>query len=210
MDRSAMTTLRWKGEGAFQDEVVGESHYQAALKKLAHGEKRRREIACLIPEQNNKYDANAVRVEIGGNTVGHLPQDRAKLHRERLARLNQQSAIVECDAVIVTGSQGISGVYLDLPFTVRGDGTARSTDEALKPADSTASDMTTTKSEVVPSGRRKIPALPVKWAAILLIGAMIVCVLGALINNFDLATVAVLVGGAVAIYWVVSAITRRR
>jgi hypothetical protein len=65
-----MPTLKWKGEGAFQDEVVGESHYQAALKQLAHGEQRRREIASLIPEQNNKYDANAVRVEIGERQSG--------------------------------------------------------------------------------------------------------------------------------------------
>lgn len=109
-----MPTLKWKGEGAFQDEVVGESHCQGALKQLAHGEQRRREIASLIPEQDNKYDANAVRVEIGGKTVGHLPQDRARLHRERLARLNQQSAVVECDAVLVTGPQGIIGVYLEV------------------------------------------------------------------------------------------------
>jgi hypothetical protein len=127
-----------------------------------------------------------------------------------LARLNQQSAIVECNAVIVTGPQGVSGVYLDLPFTVRGSGTARSADETLKPVSIATSGATTANPEVAPSRRRKIPALPVKWAAILLIGAMLVCVLGALISNFDIATAAVLVGGAVAIYWVVSAIAQRR
>jgi len=120
-----MDILIWKGEGAFQDEVVGESHYQPALKRIAAGEKRKRVMARLVCEPENQYDKDAVRVDVDGKTVGHLPRERAKLHHQRLKRLNQPTAIVECEAVIVTGSQGISGVFLDLPFTVRGDPAAK-------------------------------------------------------------------------------------
>ncbi len=108
--------LTWKGPGAFQEEIVGESHYQPALKRLAGGEKRQPATARLICESNNPHDANAVRVEIFGQTVGHLPRDEAPAYRRRLAALQQSGAIVECDAVIVTGWDGLIGVYLDLPI----------------------------------------------------------------------------------------------
>jgi len=115
--------IQWQGEGAFQDEVVGESHYQAAVRSLAGGQKRKRVTARLICERDNPYDAHAVKVEIDGQVVGHLPRERARLHRQRLARLNETGSAVECDAVIVAGFEGACGVWLDLPVTVRGQNT---------------------------------------------------------------------------------------
>jgi hypothetical protein len=99
--------------------VVGESHYQDTIEEVCGGrtpEGADRECeAELIPEDDNRYDANAVRVEIDGRTVGYLARpdavDYRRLHRRRLMR---------CPAVIRggwdrgVGDRGSFGVCLDL------------------------------------------------------------------------------------------------
>ena len=63
-------------------DVVGESNYQDALKRIAGGYRRESQalvttaIIALDPE--NRFDPNAVRVEIDGETVGYLPAAEAK------------------------------------------------------------------------------------------------------------------------------------
>lgn len=106
--------IRWQGDGSFDQEVVGESHYQEALRKLAGGERRKHTTAQLICESNNPHDKLAVRVEIGGKTVGHLSSDEAQAHRILLQAGKQAGAIVELPAVIVTGESGVAGVYLSV------------------------------------------------------------------------------------------------
>jgi hypothetical protein len=115
-----MTTLSWKGDGGFLEEVVGESQYQDHLRQLSTG-RRTKVSAMLICEPENSYDKNSVRVEIAGKPVGYLPRDRAKFHQERLARLNKRGVIVECPAVIVQGDARVCGVFLDMPARVTGD-----------------------------------------------------------------------------------------
>lgn len=108
-------TLHWSDGGAFDGEIVGESNYQKDLKRLAGGERRKQTTARLVCESNNPYDKQAVKVEIGGKTVGHLSREDARAHRRKLESMKAASAIVETPAVIVTGSEGVCGVYLDLP-----------------------------------------------------------------------------------------------
>jgi len=108
--------IRWTGSGDYDVSVVGESYYQANLKPIAGDVKRKKAIARLICEKNNPHDANAVKVEINGASVGHLSRDLAPVHRSKLQELKQPGAIVECEAVVVTGQDGSIGVYLDLPF----------------------------------------------------------------------------------------------
>jgi hypothetical protein len=108
--------LRLSGTGAYQDEVVGESHYQKDLKRLAGKERRKNVAARLTCEDDNPYDKKAVRVSIEGKTVGYLPKEEARPYRQQLAAMGQAGATVECEAVIVTGKDGACGVYLDLPF----------------------------------------------------------------------------------------------
>ncbi len=56
-----MTFLR----GRESVNVAGESHYQDALRAIAgDGEVRHDAEAHLIPEPENEYDPNAIRVEI--------------------------------------------------------------------------------------------------------------------------------------------------
>lgn len=106
--------IRWQGDDTFDQEVVGESHYQEDLRKLAGGERRKYLTARLVCESDNKFDAESVRVEIGGKTIGHLSRDDAREHRALLMRAGQRGAIVELPAVIATGERGVSGVYLSV------------------------------------------------------------------------------------------------
>lgn len=110
-----MNVLKWSADGSYDAEVVGESNYQDDLKHLAGGERRKQTTARLICESNNQYDPKAVRVEIGGKTIGHLSREDARAHRRKLDALKKAGAVVETPAVIVTGSEGACGVYLDVP-----------------------------------------------------------------------------------------------
>ena len=62
-------------------DVVGESFYRDNLRRVcgrptAAGEDRW-VWAILVPDPQNQYDPNAVRVEIAGRIVGHLPREIA-------------------------------------------------------------------------------------------------------------------------------------
>lgn len=104
-------------------EIVGESHYQANLEKIA-GPKTESgiEFACevlLVCENSNKFDKNAVRVEVGGKTVGYLARDDAEIFREMLEEEGLKGAKVTARAKITGGwrrddGEGHYGISLDL------------------------------------------------------------------------------------------------
>jgi hypothetical protein len=72
------TTILLRGRGWGGQSVVGESHYEKALRKLAgHGTGERDIIATLQPDPGNRYDPNAVKVLIDGEQVGFLPKEDA-------------------------------------------------------------------------------------------------------------------------------------
>ncbi len=63
-------------------DIVGEASYQDALNALAGGRDRdgpirREHIAVLVPEPNNRYDRNAVSVQIETRHVGYLSRENA-------------------------------------------------------------------------------------------------------------------------------------
>lgn len=77
-------------------DVVGESQFQPALKRLkGNHEHDRKVVAHLVPDPGNAHDPNAVCVEIGGHLVGYLPRERAAEYR-----LNAPG---RCSAKIVGG-----------------------------------------------------------------------------------------------------------
>jgi hypothetical protein len=104
-------------------EIVGESHYQDVLDKIAgpktaEGVNHKCEV-LLICENGNKYDKNAVRVEIGGETVGYLCRDDAKSFREMLVENDVGRPRVRARATVNGGwrredGEGAYGVVLDL------------------------------------------------------------------------------------------------
>jgi len=116
----------WPALGNFGFEVVGESHYQGALKRLAgnHGTEpaAAQHVAQLVPETNNAHDPQAVCVRIMGNPVGYLSREEARSFRRRLSQKKLTGVITTCDAMVTGGGQWKGktysyGVVLDIkPF----------------------------------------------------------------------------------------------
>ena len=105
-------------------EVVGESNYQEALWKIVGGRRRERVrhdvAAVLLPEPDNQFDANAIKVLIDGNLVGYLSRQDAVAYGPGLRALMGKSAncLVALEATIVGGGQrsdgyGFLGVFID-------------------------------------------------------------------------------------------------
>lgn len=99
-------------------EVVGESHYQDALRALfkpPEGRSRMEVNAILLAEAHNPYDPNAVSVWIEGRKVGHLSRDDAAAMRPGLLRLQEHAGTwIALPGVIVAGGPvGTMGVFLN-------------------------------------------------------------------------------------------------
>ena len=105
-------------------EVVGESHYQEALWSIVGGRRsdrvRHETVAVLIPDPDNQYDPNAIRVVLEGSLVGYLSGEDAPVYLPGLLRLMDSSAnrLVALDGIVVGGGQrpdglGLLGVFLD-------------------------------------------------------------------------------------------------
>jgi hypothetical protein len=105
-------------------EVVGESHYQDALWSIVGGVRQehvRHEIhAVLMPEPDNAYDPNAIKVLIDGNLVGYLSREDAAVYRSGLLLLMKSNpgTLIALHGVIVGGGErpdglGRLGVFLD-------------------------------------------------------------------------------------------------
>jgi hypothetical protein len=114
------------GDDQFGFQVVGESHYQSELAKIAGGitdEGVHQECAALLRlEPTNKYDPHAVEVLIAGMRVGYIPASQAP---EICALFNSVGIFqAGCEAVIQGGwdrgggDAGAFGVRLNIvrPF----------------------------------------------------------------------------------------------
>ena len=116
--------LTVRGDGRYDQGVVGESNYQSALKKIAGGytkEKHRDKVkAVLMCEDDNEHDNKAVQVMISSRAVGYLCQEDARMHRKRLKKADYDKSYVVCDAIICGGQKlGLFkktcfGVWLDI------------------------------------------------------------------------------------------------
>lgn len=113
--------IRIKGPDTFSLRIVGEASHQEGISAIVGngGDEKVRKFfdATLVPEEDNPYDSNAVRVEIEGRTVGHLPRAVAPVFRARLAEAGIRIAPVLCRAVIEGGADRL-GISVDLPVTV--------------------------------------------------------------------------------------------
>lgn len=108
---------------SFPFNVVGESHYQNALEKIAGGYRRDSQSftvkALIAIDPENRFDPDAVRVEIDDQTVGYLPGPEAKRIGEIMRAQGVSAATVEAQ---VRGGwrtnqhdQGHFGVRLRMP-----------------------------------------------------------------------------------------------
>jgi hypothetical protein len=106
------------GNGNFDLEIVGESNYQPALRRVCGPGKVRHECkAILVLEDDNPHDKKAVRVDINGDTVGYLSREAAREYRKGLKKAGHPELTAECNAIIIGGGKGRDsvGVWLDLP-----------------------------------------------------------------------------------------------
>jgi hypothetical protein len=110
--------------GRFSLPVVGEKRYQEAIEEIAGGKTEDGahcySRATLALEDENRYDRNAVRVDIDGRTVGYLARDDAVQYRKELRKHGAAKVTLECEAIIVggwsrgDGDEGHFGVRLDM------------------------------------------------------------------------------------------------
>ncbi|MBM2621049.1 HIRAN domain-containing protein [Actinoplanes sp. LDG1-06] len=85
----------WGQRGYPHADIVGESHYYAAIRAVLGRNVNEDgtevfETAVLTPEPGNRYDRNAVGVWIRGNQVGYLPREEAARYAPTLTRLTER------------------------------------------------------------------------------------------------------------------------
>ena len=112
------------GNEDFKLRVVGEFHYQRTFEEICgprtEAGENRIVTAVLILDNTNRYDNNAVRVEVEGKTVGHLGRSDASAFRTRLHNERVTAQTFTCKARIRGGwmrenrERGLYGINLDV------------------------------------------------------------------------------------------------
>lgn len=111
---SASEFLMARKTGGFFQEVVGESNYFSNIKKVVG--KNGPEVvvtAELVREPNNRFDNNAVRVDVSGLTVGYIPSEDARDFHELLNFAARQKKRVLVQSRVWSNGQ-IGSVRLDI------------------------------------------------------------------------------------------------
>jgi hypothetical protein len=120
----ATQVVQLPGDG--RQPVVGEHFYQAALQQICLGqsvpttddpgcwEDSLSVTARLVAEHDNPHDRTAVRVEVHGASVGHLPRDDAALLHRHLITLQRAGKCAECEGRIIIANNGEYSTYLHL------------------------------------------------------------------------------------------------
>ncbi|MDD2663979.1 MAG: hypothetical protein PHD19_09480 [Dechloromonas sp.] len=107
-----------RGNGEFDQEVVGESNYQNAIDHAVsctgkkHGPWETEAVLRL--EDDNPYDEQAVAVHIGPKVVGYLSKKDARRYRKMLESNNLAAGNYIVDAKIFGGGEKSYGVWLDI------------------------------------------------------------------------------------------------
>lgn len=79
-------------------DVVGESFNIKSIAKAVQGQPGEHWMrATLVREPNNKYDTNAVRVDVGGRPGGHISREDATAFHTLLAAADRAGCTVEVD-----------------------------------------------------------------------------------------------------------------
>jgi hypothetical protein len=113
-----------QGQGGelYSVSVAGESFYRAAIERAV---RRRPEghrtiiHAALVWEPNNKYDSNAIAVQLGGATCGHFPREEARAYRPVMERLVALRKTAYARADIRGGWQDADGSWADFGTEIR-------------------------------------------------------------------------------------------
>ena len=129
----AVEALDLAGAGDFRFEVVGESHFQAALRELVkHGEKNPKGEGTIVrvliaPEPANPHDPHAVRIlDTQNRTLGYFPREAARAYASCFDLMRSHNrALGTCPAAIFGGDRArpAIGIWLNLkpPETLLAD-----------------------------------------------------------------------------------------
>lgn len=103
------------GRGYFM-QIVGESHYQAALSAMRARSPEECQSVILEAEPENAYDPHAVVVKSSHNeTIGYLARDVAPRYQPTLLALRGRGVVSLCSAKFYWGhGEKSTGVWLDL------------------------------------------------------------------------------------------------
>lgn len=78
----------WPTSNSYEQEVVGESYYTENFDRLANWRQGADSVlltmATLIPDPENKYDSNAIKVVVDGFHIGHLDRASALQYKDRV------------------------------------------------------------------------------------------------------------------------------
>ena len=109
--------------------IVGESHYREHLYSLINAADQASrdegvvdEIATLQLEPDNPYDANAIKVIIGGGIVGHIAKEQTYLVRPLVEKANSEGRALGVFAQLgwdAANNSPYIGVTLGLPTDLR-------------------------------------------------------------------------------------------
>lgn len=92
------SVVRARRTGYASVDIVGESFHTKAISKVVKGKAGEHwKTATLVRDPKNRYDANAVRVDIGGRTVGHIAREEAVAYHSLLAAAERVGCTVEVD-----------------------------------------------------------------------------------------------------------------
>lgn len=103
--------------------AVGESHYQEALRHACgsdHWQDVRFDcLAALVPEPGNRYDPDAVMVQLDGQLTGYLSRGDAIDYGPVVRPLFEEGRVILCPARIAGRGPGSDtsnlGIFLKLP-----------------------------------------------------------------------------------------------
>jgi hypothetical protein len=122
-EQTTLTTILIE-DGEESVAVVGESNYQAAIRRVCganRGEAVRFDcVAVLVSEPENRFDPNAVMVFVdGGGKVGYLSRDDALDYQPAVQTAADAGFAISCPAHVAgRGREGETtnlGVFLKLP-----------------------------------------------------------------------------------------------
>lgn len=108
----------WPKRDEYAIELIGVEFYQAELQRISDnlvGEQSGGTVltAILVPEDSNRHDDTAVRVEIEGLPVGYLSLADSKGYSRRMTKLKQKLAPTACAAKVL-GKSNRFRVKLDI------------------------------------------------------------------------------------------------
>ena len=108
---------RLKGDGDFNLKVSGTSNYQGEIKaaEKSLGSNHSGDfLVSLVPDPENQFDANAIRVLHKGKTLGFVPKDQTDGIHLALARADLVGAECKALARVVGHGKGTLGLRLNV------------------------------------------------------------------------------------------------